>query len=79
MISEDLGIKLENVTLGMLGQAKRVTIDKDNTTIVDGAGDARRDQGPGRADPRSRSKPPPATTTRKSSRSVWPSWPAALP
>jgi chaperonin GroEL len=40
MISEDLGIKLESVTLGMLGQAKRVTIDKDNTTIVDGAGDA---------------------------------------
>jgi chaperonin GroEL len=38
MISEDLGIKLENVTTGMLGQAKRVTIDKDNTTIVDGAG-----------------------------------------
>ncbi|MBB4148139.1 chaperonin GroEL [Sphingobium scionense] len=40
VISEDLGIKLENVTLGMLGTAKRVTIDKDNTTIVDGAGDA---------------------------------------
>ncbi|MXO70316.1 chaperonin GroEL [Alteraurantiacibacter buctensis] len=40
MISEDLGIKLENVTLNMLGQAKRVTIDKDNTTIVDGAGNA---------------------------------------
>ncbi|MFC4256949.1 chaperonin GroEL [Altererythrobacter xixiisoli] len=40
MISEDLGIKLESVTLGMLGQAKRVSIDKDNTTIVDGAGDA---------------------------------------
>ncbi|MBM0170755.1 chaperonin GroEL [Altererythrobacter sp. C41] len=40
MISEDLGIKLENVTLNMLGQAKKVTIDKDNTTIVDGAGDA---------------------------------------
>ncbi|MGZ3264723.1 MAG: chaperonin GroEL [Croceibacterium sp.] len=39
MISEDLGIKLENVTISMLGQAKRVTIDKDNTTIVDGAGD----------------------------------------
>ncbi|WP_324829163.1 chaperonin GroEL [Qipengyuania zhejiangensis] len=38
MISEDLGIKLENVTLGMLGEAKKVTIDKDNTTIVDGAG-----------------------------------------
>ena len=38
VISEDLGIKLENVALNMLGRAKRVTIDKDNTTIVDGAG-----------------------------------------
>ncbi|QGN55753.1 chaperonin GroEL [Novosphingobium sp. Gsoil 351] len=39
-VSEELGIKLENVTLEMLGTAKRVTIDKDNTTIVDGAGGA---------------------------------------
>lgn len=38
MISEDLGIKLENVTTNMLGQAKRVTIDKDTTTLVDGNG-----------------------------------------
>jgi len=38
MISEDLGIKLENVSLAMLGTAKKVSIDKDNTTIVDGAG-----------------------------------------
>jgi chaperonin GroEL len=38
VISEDLGIKLENVTLSMLGQAKKVRIDKDNTTIVDGKG-----------------------------------------
>jgi chaperonin GroEL len=38
VVSEDLGIKLENVTLDMLGRAKRVTIDKDNTTIVGGAG-----------------------------------------
>jgi chaperonin GroEL len=38
MISEDLGIKLETVTLAMLGQAKRVLIDKDATTIVEGAG-----------------------------------------
>ncbi len=37
-ISEDLGIKLENVGLEMLGKAKRVTIDKENTTIIDGAG-----------------------------------------
>ncbi|MBS0232849.1 MAG: chaperonin GroEL [Proteobacteria bacterium] len=38
VISEDIGIKLENVTLQMLGRAKKVTIDKENTTIVDGAG-----------------------------------------
>jgi len=38
VVSEDLGIKLENVTLSDLGQAKRVSIDKDNSTIVDGAG-----------------------------------------
>ncbi|MER8767240.1 chaperonin GroEL [Mesorhizobium sp. M0092] len=37
-ISEDLGIKLENVTLEMLGRAKKVLIEKENTTIVDGAG-----------------------------------------
>jgi len=39
VISEDLGIKLENVKMNELGRAKRITIDKDNTTIVDGAGD----------------------------------------
>jgi len=39
VISEDLGIKLENVTLDMLGKAKKVTITKDDTTVVDGAGD----------------------------------------
>ncbi|MED6311639.1 MAG: chaperonin GroEL, partial [Pseudomonadota bacterium] len=38
VVSEDLGIKLENVTIDMLGTAKRVSIDKDNTTIIDGAG-----------------------------------------
>src|ERR1051326_3071113 len=37
-ITEDLGLKLENITLDDLGQAKKITIDKDNTTIVDGAG-----------------------------------------
>ncbi|RAI60645.1 chaperonin GroEL [Roseicella frigidaeris] len=39
VISEDLGIKLENVTLNMLGRAKTVRIEKENTTIVDGAGE----------------------------------------
>jgi chaperonin GroEL len=38
VLSEDLGLKLENVTIADLGRAKRVTMDKDNTTIVDGAG-----------------------------------------
>jgi chaperonin GroEL len=38
VISEDLGIKLENVTLDMLGQAKRVLIEKENTTVIEGAG-----------------------------------------
>jgi chaperonin GroEL len=38
MISEDLGIKLENVTLNMLGRAKRVRVEKENTTIIAGAG-----------------------------------------
>merc|ERR1711974_198039 len=39
VISEDLGMKLESVTMDMLGQAKKVTITKDETTIVDGAGE----------------------------------------
>jgi len=38
VVSEDIGVKLENLTLADLGQCKQVTIDKDNTTIVDGAG-----------------------------------------
>src|SRR5258708_36199930 len=37
-ISEELGLKLENITLADLGRAKRVVVDKDNTTIIDGAG-----------------------------------------
>jgi len=39
VVSEDLGIKLESITIADLGRAKRITIDKDNTTIVDGAGE----------------------------------------
>jgi chaperonin GroEL len=40
VISEDLGVKLENVKLEDLGSAKKVTVDKENTTVIDGAGDA---------------------------------------
>ena len=39
VISEEMGHKLENATLDMLGTAKRIVVDKDNTTIIDGAGD----------------------------------------
>ena len=45
VITEDLGIKLENVTLGDLGTAKRVIVDKENTTIVEGGGDNKAIQG----------------------------------
>ena len=45
VISEDLGLKLENVKITDLGRAKRITIDKDNTTIVEGAGDTAKIQG----------------------------------
>ena len=52
VISEDLGIKLESVTLAMLGRAKKVLIEKENTTIVEGAGEKSDISGPLRADPR---------------------------
>ncbi|HEY8074787.1 MAG TPA: chaperonin GroEL, partial [Labilithrix sp.] len=45
VIAEELGLKLENVTISDLGRAKRVSLDKDNTTIVDGAGDKKKIQG----------------------------------
>ena len=45
MISEDLGIKLENITVNDLGKAKKITVDKENTTIVEGAGDHDKIQG----------------------------------
>ena len=76
VISEDLGIKLENVTLDMLGRAKRVRIEKENTTIIDGAG--KKDEIQGRITQiRRRSRRPPRTTTARSCRSGWPSSPAA--
>jgi chaperonin GroEL len=44
-VSEEIGVKLENVTLDMLGRARRVVVTKDDTTIVEGAGDASQIQG----------------------------------
>ncbi len=51
VIAEELGLKLENVTLKDLGRAKRVQIDKDNTTIIDGAGVEEGHRGPLQRDP----------------------------
>jgi chaperonin GroEL len=76
-ITEDLGIKLDGVKLEQLGRAKRITIDKDNTTIIDGAGEAAAISGRVK-EIRSRSKRPPAITIARSCRSGWPSWLAAL-
>ena len=50
VISEEVGLKLENTTLDLLGRARKVVVDKDNTTIVEGAGDRGRRQGPDRPD-----------------------------
>ena len=50
-ITEDLGVTLEGVTLADLGSAKKITIDKDTTTIIEGAGDGRRDRGTRQAAP----------------------------
>ncbi len=50
-VFEALGMKLENLTLADLGRAKKVIIDKDNTTIIEGGGKTERHQGPHRPDP----------------------------
>ena len=77
VISEDLGMKLESVTMDMLGTAKRVSITKDETTIIDGAGEKPRSKH-GSARSVSRSKKPPPTMTVKSCKSVLRNWPAVL-
>jgi len=75
-ISEDLGIKLENVTLDMLGTAKKVHIDKDNTTIIDGR--ARRRTFESRVTQlKAQVEETAPTMTARSCRSAWPSSPAA--
>jgi chaperonin GroEL (HSP60 family) len=76
VIAEEVGLTLEKVTLADLGQAKRVEVAKENTTIIDGAG-TRRDIEARVKQCACRSRKRPPTTTRKSSRSAWPSWPAA--
>ena len=79
VVSEDLGIKLESVTLDMLGTAKKVAITKEDTTIVDGAGeksqiDARVGQIRAQIEETSSDY-----DREKSCKSVWPNWLAVLP
>jgi chaperonin GroEL len=78
VISEEVGFKLENAVLSDLGEAKRVVVDKDNTTVVDGPGKPTRSRaGSTRSVRRSTSRP--RTTTRRSCRSGWRSSPAVWP
>ena len=79
VISEELGFKLENAVISDLGTAKKITIDKDNTTIVEGAGSKGRYPGPDQGRFASRSTTPPLITIARSCRNVWPSWPAVWP
>ena len=68
-VTEELGLKLENTKLSQLGRARKVVVDKDTTTIIDGAGDTEGIKGrikqPGR-----RSSRPTRTSTARSCRSV---------
>jgi chaperonin GroEL len=77
VISEEVGLTWKSHP-GDLGNAKRVILSKENTTIIDGAGAAPRSK-PASSRSAPRSKKPPRTTTVKSCKSVWPSWPAVLP
>src|SRR4029079_11048434 len=63
-ITEDLGIKLENIRLEDLGRAKRVTIDKENTTIIEGGGSAKDIEGRVKRS-RPRTEKPPAASDRE--------------
>ena len=77
VISEEVGLTLEGATLEDLGTAKRVSSTKENTTIVDGAGE--KDDFPAASSRFVRkSKTRHQTTIVRSCKSVWPSWPAAL-
>ena len=79
VISEEVGLSLEKATIKDLGRAKKIQVTKENTTIIDGAGD--RPTASSRASSRSRrrSKRPLRTTTARSCRSASPSSPAAWP
>ena len=78
VISEELGIKLENIRLDDLGKCKKVVVDKENTTLIEGAGKAKEIEGRIKQI-RTQIEETTRTTTGRSCRSAWPSWRAAWP
>ena len=79
VIAEEVGLSLEKATLNDLGKAKKIVADKENTTIIDGAGKPADIKARIEQHPPARSRTPPPTTTRKSCRSASQSSPAASP
>ena len=79
VVSEEVGLKLDNVTVDLLGSARKVIVAKDNTTIVEGAGSPRTIVRAGSTRSRPRSTPRTRAGTRRSSRSAWRSSRAACP
>ena len=77
VVAPEVGLKLDQVGVEVLGTARRVTITKDDTTVVDGAGDPQAVADRVSARSRPRSSAPTRTGTARSCRSGWPSWPAA--
>ena len=77
VISDELGLDLKETTMDQLGRARQVKVQKENTIIVDGAGDPRELSRAASARSASRLKTPPPILTGRSCRSGWPSWPAA--
>jgi len=78
VISEDVGLKVENATVDLLGQARKIVISKDETTVIEGAGDDATSTLASRRS-RPRSIAPIPITTARSCRSGWPSSPAVSP
>jgi len=70
VITEEMGRKLETVTIADLGRAGKVVVDKNNTTIVDGAGDEKEIKGRSKRSV-SRATTRPATTTARNCKSGW--------
>ena len=79
VISDEVGLSLEKASLNDLGEAKKIVVEKENTTIIDGARQGVPTSRRASSRSVSRSRKPPPTTTRRSCRSALPSSPAAWP